>query len=503
MSDSLAGLRQALSPKGGLQRIPLPLESYQHPSIPLSAKRLVNLYSERAPDDARSKAALIPTFGLSPYRLLGTGPIHCINGDLPALVYVVSGTHFYRIRNNGDLTQTITDLGDVGTAQGTTNYYRMVTIAVGVNAAVVCVPPNAFTCGHENTDALNQIGGTWPVDGARSVAYHDGYFVYTAFLSFDTFFISKLLDPLDYDAFDFASSDAVPNFLTRVVSWRGDLWMLGNAGLEVWYNSGPDSSLDFPFRRRSGTVIAQAIASPKSFAAGDGSIFWVGPDNFVYRSTGYTPTRISGHAEESIIENAIDPLGSVGAYAVLSAFFFAHNGHSFYCLNLPTITLVYDCATKLWHYRASGADGTGRWRAQHTTLAGFQIFGDMTTGQLWALDPNSDHEGTDPPLTRIMTLPPLWGGTHRGYCSRVEIEADVPPNGSMTLTWSDNGGKTFTGGPRAMTVSRDPNRPGRLFTTRLGSYHERVYQAKTNTKTTIYAFDADISEPGASNGSIA
>jgi hypothetical protein len=51
----------------GMRRIPFPLESYEHPSRPLSAKRLLNLMAEKAPADARTAAALVSTPGLLPY----------------------------------------------------------------------------------------------------------------------------------------------------------------------------------------------------------------------------------------------------------------------------------------------------------------------------------------------------------------------------------------------------------------------------------------------------
>ena len=57
MSDTQA--QQAPAP-GGMRRIPFPLESYEHRSLPLSAKRLVNLMAEQEPSDARTAAALHP-----------------------------------------------------------------------------------------------------------------------------------------------------------------------------------------------------------------------------------------------------------------------------------------------------------------------------------------------------------------------------------------------------------------------------------------------------------
>ena len=62
---------QAQTPASGMKRIPFPLESYEHPSLPLVAKRLVNVMAEKQPADARTTAALVSTPGLVPYIPVG------------------------------------------------------------------------------------------------------------------------------------------------------------------------------------------------------------------------------------------------------------------------------------------------------------------------------------------------------------------------------------------------------------------------------------------------
>src|SRR5690349_15375938 len=94
----MSGAQTAAAPApAGMRRIPLPLESYQHSSPPLSAKRLLNLMAEQQPADARTAAALVPTPGLTRWRQVGTGPIRAIDGTQPGRVYVVSGTRAFRL----------------------------------------------------------------------------------------------------------------------------------------------------------------------------------------------------------------------------------------------------------------------------------------------------------------------------------------------------------------------------------------------------------------------
>jgi hypothetical protein len=474
----------------GMKRIPFPLESYEHISPPMSAKRLVNLYAEQAPADARSEVSLVSSYGLQLWQTVGSGPIHAVGGEQPGPMYVVSGTRAYRVRYDAGIV--VDDLGDVGEASGgglIPDYAIMVTIACGITACVICVPPRAYTCGHRPGDPLNQIGGTYP--GATTVAYHDGYFVYTAYDNYDTFFISKLLDPLSYDALDFASSDALPNVLRLTVSHRGQLWMMGEAGLEVWYDAG---QVDFPYRRVPGAIVPHGSATPKSVAQCDGSIFWVGPDDIVYRSVGYQAQRVSTHAIEHIIYTTANALGNFGAYNIVSAHSFSQNGHTFYALNLATRTLVYDCATKLWHERSSSVDGSDRWRPEYSyRVSDSVIFADSLSGQLLIAQESGDELGGL--VARSLITPPLWAGTRRAFCSRLEVEMEVGTShspGDVVLDWSDDGGITWTGGPRTMNSGTSGQTRKRVVATRLGSFRQRVFRVTVHGRAMFYAIDADV-----------
>jgi hypothetical protein len=458
-----------------MRRIPLPTESYQHLSKPLSSKRLLNLMAEQEPADARTDVALVPTAGLALWETLGTGPVWAMNSDMPGRLYVVSGTHFFRI--SFILPDVlIEDLGDVGTAAGP---FPLVTIAVGVNAAVVCVSPNCWTCGHSGP--MSQLSGTFPTDGASSVAYLDGYFVFTDFQSTSMFFICLLLDPSSFDALDFAYADGVPNVVRRVISHRGDIWLIGTA-LEIWYNSG---DADFPFRRRGGGVIPNGAIYPKTAAIADSSVFWVGWDGIVYRSAGYLAQRVSTHAIEFIIQQHLDGDSIALSYSL--------DGHVFYALTVGTETVVYDCNTKQWHNRSSTTDGNGPWLAMSAALDP-GVLGDRYTGNLYFPDPLL---GTDDGVAvlRQATLPPLYPATRRGFCSRLEIEMEtggaVPP-GTITLDWSDDGGNTFGGGPRAMSGGAPSEFRRRVYATRLGSFRERMFRISASARITVYAVDADI-----------
>ncbi len=199
-------------------RIPFARQSAFLERLPGSAQRLVNLYAEQSPPDGRSDVIIQATPGLTPKYDVGTGPVHAME-TIPGKMYVVSGTHFYRFVPDTDYGPE--DLGDIGTPSN-----GIYTIAVGIESAVVVAEPNAYVCGNTTGDPLSQItGDTFP--GASSVAYLDGYFVFTATGSGAEFFTSELLSPTTFDALNFAYADFRPNAIRIVKELRGDLWFMG------------------------------------------------------------------------------------------------------------------------------------------------------------------------------------------------------------------------------------------------------------------------------------
>jgi len=469
-------------PANAMKRIGLPLESYQHPSPPLSAKRLLNMMAEQQPDDARSTAALVPTPGLTLWDTIGPGPIRAFNSDLPSYIYLISGDQFYRIQFGPGGTRTTTNIGTVGTPEVLFPFQDFCTIAVSPEAAVACVPPNAFTCTHAGL--ANQLGGTFP-GNASSVTWFDGYFVFTDLVNAQNFFISRLSDPTDYDALDFASpTEGFPNSVTKVLTLGANLWFLGYSGIEIWYDAG---AADFPFRRMSGGLLQRSVATPRGAVIADGSVFWVTVDGMVMRSVGYQPKRLSTHAIEEILR-------AIGVTAIVSAVAYVQRGHTFYAINFPDRTLVYDCATDKWHERASDYDGASRWRpdacARNTENP---LLGDYQTGQIWEADPFSNHDA-DIVMLRSLTLPPLWAGTARAFCARVEVEMETGALGNPSevfLSWSDDGGRT-TAINRSLTSGSDGAFRKRVVATRLGSFRERIFTLSCHGELTVYAIDADI-----------
>ena len=415
------------APAVGMQRIPLSFGPTKDASLPMSAKRLLNLYAEDARRRPPRRSSWPRRAGARRHRFRlprpegsWIWPGHRHERRFPRHVLCRLRGSFLSGRPAGSLygPAVVTDLGFVGFPAGadyTSNL--MPTIAVGVNAVVVCVPPNAYTCGL-NDPAINKIGGTFR--GARSVAYLDGYFVFTSDELDSKFFTSLLLDPTAYDALDFAYADGVPNILRRVMVLRGELWLLGEGALEVWYDAGssglettPGTSF-FPFRKRAGGVIPYGTSAAKTAAICDNSLFWITNLGMVMRSNGYAAVRVSTHAIEQIILER-------GSTTVTAALSWTWDGHSFYAVTFADRTLVYDCATQRWHERSTSTDGTGPWFPLATGKLRRNrqfVFGGAANGTLYLQSP-TDRTEAGINVIRWAIMPPLWAGDAPGVlCAR-------------------------------------------------------------------------------------
>lgn len=474
--------------KPGLKPIPLVSESYQLASVPASATRLLNCYAERMPAGSRSPFIIKPTPGLSVLTTLGAGPV-LASASIGRNIFFISGDHAWRMADDGNPP---TDLGYVGTPSGT--YELSVTIALGLNSIVFCVPPRAYAVeiffGTSVTE-LTTEANNFPDTGAESVCYIDGYYVFAAKFG-QSFFLSKLLDATTFDSLDYTSISTTSDFIQRVVTHNGELWLFNASSIQVWYDTG---NADAPFRPRAGGVIPHGIGSNKTIVELDGSLFFLGVDKVVYRTQGYQALRVSDHALEEALADY-----DGGYLRDLSACGFMHNGHAFYAIALPKIgtTFVYDCETKLWHERSSSADGNGRWVVNTASQLGARLLmGDGTNGNVY-------HHGTlfttdnSVQVLREATLPALVTHGKREFMNRLEVEMEVGTYGApqtVSLDWSDDGGLNWRAAPRTLGTGDLGATKTRVATTRLGAFRQRVLRLRANAPMTIYGVDADIT-PG-------
>ena len=360
-------------------KTPILGSSYVARSVNAADNRLVNLFAEVVPEAGKEPAYLQRAPGLRLLASVGAGPIRGL-WTLNNALYVVSGNSLYRV----DASYTATELGFVaGTGP----------VSMADNGAVLFVA--AGGPGYTYNSLINEFkkinDGNFP--GAGSVAYLDGYFVYTEpgsqrFYVVQSVSAAGYIYPLEFDPLDVASAEGSPDGLVALAVAHREAWLFGTNSVEVWYNQG---GADFPLTRIQGAYNELGCAAPASVAKLDNSLFWLGADargnGIVYRSNGYNGARVSTHAIEWQIQQYARIDDAIG-------YSYQQDGNAFYVLTFPTAnaTWVYDVATGAWHERASWDAATGEWyRHRSNAQVNFNneiIVGDYENGNLYAFDLN-------------------------------------------------------------------------------------------------------------------
>ena len=343
--------------------------SYVARSVNAADSRCVNLYPEAVPEGGKEPAFLMRAPGLRLLATVGTGPIRGMLA-YSGFGYVVSGSELYRVDEyyNVTLLGTVSGTGPVSMADN------------GVQLFIACDPKSYIY--NATTGAFAEI--TDPdFEGAKTVSFLDGYFVFSQPDS-QKFWVTNLLDGSSIDPLDFASAEGSPDRLVSLIVDHREVWLFGTSSVEVWYNAGGG---DFPLERIQGAFNELGCAAAYSVAKLDNGLFWLGADargqGIVYRSNGYTGVRISTHAIEWQIQSYPRIDDAIG-------YTYQQDGHAFYVLTFPTAnaTWVYDVATGAWHERASWINNRlGRHRSNcQMAYNGEVIVGDYQNGKIYAFD---------------------------------------------------------------------------------------------------------------------
>ena len=231
------------------------------------------------------------------------------------------------------------------------------------------------------------------------VAYLAGRFAFCCTGS-ATWFYSELSDGTDETGLDFLNNNdsAAPNRAVAVLN--DQLVFFTDNTVEFWSPADTTDATDsvLPFSPNEGRGFQRGIASRDTLCLADNSLFWVGENGVVYRSSN-TPGRVSSSSIE-------DKIRQCANWAQLSASVATFEGHELYILTIPGIgTYAYDVSRVgtiqgaygdsynrgLWAQWDSWGLGTFRGRVsvtQDQAAAGFAggsitYFGDAITNDLW------------------------------------------------------------------------------------------------------------------------
>lgn len=464
-----------------MPQVPFAIESYRSDSLPVSAQRLVNMYSQNEPPTAKSQVPILGCHGIDDWAECGDGPVRGME-DMGGVLYAVSGERLYSINSGGDETE----LGSGIDGEGP--------VRMADNGTQLCIVNGTQGFIYSVADGLEEI--TDPdFEPANSVDIIASRFAFDR-AGTNQFQASDELDGTAIDGLAFASAELSSDKVQSVVRRQDNLVVFGEKTIELMY---VEPTLNFPFQRMGGGTVDRGLASPLGFCREDNTLFFFGENRSFYRLDGIVPKRLSTHALEQIWR---DYATVVDAHC----FPISVDGHLFIYLTFPTeaATFCLDMATGRWHERISYlSNGTslGRWRGNcHLDCYGFNLVGDAFSGKIGKLSRSTFTE-FGYMMRAEATGAPLHADRRMMFFSKFELDIEsgvglTTGQGSapqIMLTYSDDGGRTFDSVERWVSMGAIGEYQTRVRWDRLGSSRERIYRVAISdpVKRTIIAAFSD------------
>lgn len=414
-------------------KLPIAGASYQLPQIDINNQRCLNMYPIQVgsggrgslPENAKAKAALIPTQGNSLFINLGESPIRYL-GYLNNIYYAVSGTSVYTLTIN-NLTRSVSSTL-IGTITSTTgNVYAaanptQVIFVDGSTTGYLYIPSTGSFATVNSYDS-DFTGGT-------QVEFLDGYFivnepntgrVYTSALN-----DGKVWDPADV----FSAESGTDNVVGLAVS-KGELWVIGVGTSEVWYDAA--NATGSPFSAREGLAIQNGCIAPGSIAKMDDLLIWLDSRGFVVQ-TGQSPYVRNYNTRYQLDIISDDALNAeFAAYTRIDnakGYTFIESGRLMYSISFPTMlkTWVYDYTTKVWHERSYYNSYTNQhehhliqYYAPYVNLC---IGGGDRNGKVYLMSPETYSDNTAA-IHRVRTVPVFYDSDNFKLISIDKLEIRV------------------------------------------------------------------------------
>ena len=451
-------------------RFPLPTHSYTLASLPASSGKLVNVYPEARPQDAKGQVRLKRVPGIAAWSTLaatGRG-IHVMAGVL----YAVAGTTLYSVASNGATT-------NLGTISGTAPVWMAdngTQLVIGTDGGDWYVYDGSLAA-IADADFTSR--------GARACGFIDNYIAFVE-PSSGRWFISDLADAEAYDALDFATAEGSPDNLVSLAVDHREVILFGEKTTERWYNAG---ATGFPLERSPGGFIEIGCAANKGVCKLDNSVFWLANDFTVRRLDGNTPVRVSTHAVEESLRAMTQ-----AQVAACEAFSYTFNGHLCAVFSFATVCWVFDVTTGEWFERQTyGEDG---WLISGIADAyGYIVAQDSATGSVGRFSSTTYTEFGE--IQRpAWTYQPVYSDAKRVFHQSLEIVCDTGDGDGATLTLelSNDGGRTWLSLATALT--RSLGEAGQYRTRvkfhRLGMARDRVYRASISDATPLTIVDTQL-----------
>jgi hypothetical protein len=311
----------------------------------------------------------------------------------------------------------------------------------------------------------------------------DGYFIIATPES-RQISISQINNGLHWDPLDTKYKEAYTDNIAMLLADHQELWVLGTTlGVEVWRDTG---AADFPFERDLGAIIQMSgCVAPWSVVSLAFGVAWLGGDPHgkvvAYRAQGFSPVRISTHAVE-------DAWSKYSKVTDAEAFVYSLDGHETWVLNFPTAnkTWAWDSRTQLWYEKQYASGGRHRARFGGYVWGSYYV-GDYASGKIYRMG-NDLYDDDGISIQCIRRCPHLSQEEQRLFFSSLRLDMEPATGLTATLSYSNNGGRTFTTPipPSGNLVSNgDPANVVGIEWRRLGSGRDRVFEVQLSASSRI------------------
>ncbi|WP_157220623.1 hypothetical protein [Flavisphingomonas formosensis] len=398
-----------------MQDIPLGLQSYERQTSFAPPVELVNFYIEA--DQSQSEPSQVNRLqrpGLAPFTT-AAGPVRALyqqDGVQGGQSFAVASDSLQTVAADG----SVSDLGTVADDGKSAKF-----AAAFDKLAVASGGKLYFLSGSTLTEVAIPDSDTDPENRfARDICDLNNYIVMIC-PDGRFFWINpgeSTIDPLD-----FATAESSADGLVACASLIGELYLFGSSSVEVWQSTG---NADLPFQRAAGRNFSKGCMHRDTVKSLDNTLFWLGDNGVVYRSSS-VPMRVSNHGiEERIAKRSGDP----------SALTITYGGHEFYVLKIPGEgSFAYDVESKSWSEFAS--TGFTEFRPSHAlNLASGILLGDAHSGKIWTFDDTRGDDDGEVMLRKVtgtVSIPSRRSIRNDSFALRVGSSAPC----SYRLRWHD------------------------------------------------------------------
>ena len=343
----------------------------------------------------------------------------------------------------------------------------------------------------DGTATLQYIADAQCPTTVSHVAFLDGYILANSASAGDTqkFFFSDPVDPLLWDALDFASAVGDGDKLSAIHVFNREIHLFGPKSTEVWENDGQS-----PFSRLPNGFYSIGCIAPNSIINTRASIIWLDDTRHFVEVT-------SGGGVEFLESGYEKEIQGFGVVADCTSDRIEINGKPFLVFHFPTEnkTLAYDYRQKEWaewrkYISASSYD---RWYGNCYAYSGDwgqHLVGARHNSLIYRMSPDylSDAGETIRMYRRTGHLD--YGTSKNKKVTELRLRAkrggnEIVGGGSMMLRWKDDNKSWSNEVSIGLGDTGDAEIVTRIFP--MGIYRTRQYEVSVSDNVAAIYLDAE------------